>query len=145
MQEREEFYGRMSSMHRFAFVFLLIIVPQFAVAHPGNTAADGCHYCRTNCAKWGEVQDERHCHAPKNVAPTPKAVSSKAPTSKATAPKTTPKKTVAPTIDECSASGLLKVYKDRKAKGEKMDGLSMKAWWKKCPENVRKEVFKKIR
>ena len=33
-----------------------------AFAHPGRTAADGCHYCRTNCAKWGEVAGERHCH-----------------------------------------------------------------------------------
>lgn len=31
-------------------------------AHPGKTAADGCHYCRTNCAKWGEVEGARHCH-----------------------------------------------------------------------------------
>ena len=22
-----------------------------AFAHPGRTAADGCHFCRTNCAK----------------------------------------------------------------------------------------------
>ena len=33
-----------------------------AFAHPGRTAADGCHYCRTNCAKWGEVAGARHCH-----------------------------------------------------------------------------------
>lgn len=33
-----------------------------ALAHPGNTQSDGCHYCRTNCAKWGEVQGARHCH-----------------------------------------------------------------------------------
>ncbi len=33
-----------------------------AFAHPGRTAADGCHYCRTNCAQWGEVAGERHCH-----------------------------------------------------------------------------------
>ena len=33
-----------------------------AFAHPGRTAADGCHYCRTNCDKWGEVAGERHCH-----------------------------------------------------------------------------------
>ena len=32
-------------------------------AHPGNTASDGCHYCRTNCDKWGEAWDERHCHS----------------------------------------------------------------------------------
>lgn len=31
-------------------------------AHPGNTAADGCHYCWTNCASWGEVYGQRHCH-----------------------------------------------------------------------------------
>ena len=31
-------------------------------AHPGNTASDGCHYCRTNCDKWGVAWDERHCH-----------------------------------------------------------------------------------
>jgi len=31
-------------------------------AHPGRTASDGCHYCRTNCAKWGEIQGARHCH-----------------------------------------------------------------------------------
>ena len=33
-----------------------------AWAHPGRTAADGCHYCRTNCDKWGEVAGARHCH-----------------------------------------------------------------------------------
>lgn len=33
-----------------------------AFAHPGKTAADGCHYCRTNCAKWGVATGERHCH-----------------------------------------------------------------------------------
>ncbi len=31
-------------------------------AHPGRTAADGCHYCRTNCDYWGVSQNERHCH-----------------------------------------------------------------------------------
>ena len=36
-----------------------------ALAHPGGLAADGCHYCRTNCAKWGEVAGERHCHGQK--------------------------------------------------------------------------------
>ena len=33
-----------------------------ALAHPGGRAADGCHSCRTNCAKWGEVAGARHCH-----------------------------------------------------------------------------------
>jgi len=31
-------------------------------AHPGKTAADGCHYCRTNCDSWGVAWNERHCH-----------------------------------------------------------------------------------
>ena len=50
-----------------------------AWAHPGNVAADGCHYCRTNCAKWGEVEGERHCHRDRpsarprrNVQPPPR-------------------------------------------------------------------------
>lgn len=31
-------------------------------AHPGRTAADGCHYCRTNCDYYGVPWNERHCH-----------------------------------------------------------------------------------
>lgn len=42
-----------------------------AFAHPGNTSADGCHYCRTNCDKWGVAWNQRHCHgAPAASAPT---------------------------------------------------------------------------
>ena len=33
-----------------------------AYAHPAPTAADGCHYCRTNCEKWYLEKDQRHCH-----------------------------------------------------------------------------------
>lgn len=33
-----------------------------AFAHPGNTASDGCHYCRTNCDSWGVAWNQRHCH-----------------------------------------------------------------------------------
>ncbi len=61
-------------------IFLIVVleivfisVPVFA--HPGNTASDGCHYCRTNCAKWGEVEGARHCHnskpAPVEITPKP--------------------------------------------------------------------------
>lgn len=32
------------------------------LAHPGRTAADGCHYCRTNCDYWGVPWNVRHCH-----------------------------------------------------------------------------------
>lgn len=31
-------------------------------AHPGRTASDGMHYCRTNCASWGETYGVRHGH-----------------------------------------------------------------------------------
>ncbi len=50
-----------------AFVFLTITSPVFA--HPGNTASDGCHYCRTNCDKWGVAWNERHCHGGTESAP----------------------------------------------------------------------------
>lgn len=40
--------------------FCLIALP--AAAHPGRTASDGCHYCKTNCAEWGVPQGQRHCH-----------------------------------------------------------------------------------
>lgn len=54
----------------FSTVFLFSDV---ALAHPGNTAADGCHYCRTNCDKWGVPWNERHCHGGSTIpAPTPK-------------------------------------------------------------------------
>ena len=41
-------------------VVVLTATPAFA--HPARTATDGCHFCRTNCAQWGEVAGERHCH-----------------------------------------------------------------------------------
>lgn len=43
-------------------VLLFIFMQGRAFAHPGNTAADGCHYCRTNCDKWGVPWNQRHCH-----------------------------------------------------------------------------------
>lgn len=41
---------------------LVIGVNSPAYAHPGRTASDGCHYCRTNCDSWGVPYNERHCH-----------------------------------------------------------------------------------
>ena len=59
-------------MKQYIFVALLMVCGGYgegvpltagaAWAHPGRTAADGCHYCRTNCDKWGEVAGARHCH-----------------------------------------------------------------------------------
>jgi len=40
----------------------IIVFSDKALAHPENTASDGCHYCRTNCDKWGVAWNERHCH-----------------------------------------------------------------------------------
>lgn len=37
-------------------------ISQQVQAHPGNTASDGCHYCRTNCSSWGYTYGVRHCH-----------------------------------------------------------------------------------
>ena len=50
-------------------VVVLTATPAFA--HPGRTAADGCHYCRTNCDKWGEVAGARHCQSGKATIPPP--------------------------------------------------------------------------
>lgn len=60
-------------------VLVVALTASPAGAHPGNVAADGCHYCRTNCAKWGKVYGERHCHRDRqrgrprrNVQPPPR-------------------------------------------------------------------------
>lgn len=45
-----------------AMAIFLILFPTIVSAHPGNTAADGCHYCRTNCDYWDVPWNQRHCH-----------------------------------------------------------------------------------
>lgn len=52
---------------------ITIITSPKIYAHPGNTASDGCHYCRTNCDYWGVPWGERHCHntPPATVEPDP--------------------------------------------------------------------------
>lgn len=48
---------------RIAFLaFVVGFVAAAGFAHPGRTANDGCHYCRTNCEKWNVEKDRRHCH-----------------------------------------------------------------------------------
>ena len=43
-------------------ILLVMQTAQQVYAHPGRTAADNCHYCRTNCSKWGVSYGVRHCH-----------------------------------------------------------------------------------
>ena len=54
-----------------ALVTLLFLLPSRIQAHPGRTASDGCHYCRTNCVKWGEIEGARHCHNGGSATPKP--------------------------------------------------------------------------
>jgi len=49
-------------------IFLFLTINNIALAHPGRTASDGCHYCRTNCDSWGVPWNERHCHNGGTVA-----------------------------------------------------------------------------
>lgn len=41
---------------------VMVIMPVTVLAHPGGLDSSGCHYCRTNCAKWGLDTNEYHCH-----------------------------------------------------------------------------------
>lgn len=45
------------------FIFVILLTNCKVYAHPGRTDANGCHTCRTNCAKWGLNQGEYHCHS----------------------------------------------------------------------------------
>jgi hypothetical protein len=49
-------------MRIFGILLLLALSSTLAQAHPGRTASDGCHYCRTNCSSWGVPNNQRHCH-----------------------------------------------------------------------------------
>lgn len=55
-------YTDMTIRNSFLIFILFLSFATPTLAHPGRTAADGCHYCRTNCDSWGEAWDERHCH-----------------------------------------------------------------------------------
>jgi len=41
---------------------IFIFFPALSLAHPGGTAADGGHYCWTNCSYYGVPYGERHFH-----------------------------------------------------------------------------------
>ena len=61
-------------------VLLLLLAAAAALAHPGRTAADGCHYCRSNCAKWNVKADARHCHGGSGGSAAPSAQVATCPT-----------------------------------------------------------------
>lgn len=42
---------------------VILIMPTTVLAHPGGLDSSGCHYCRTNCGKWGLDTNEYHCHS----------------------------------------------------------------------------------
>lgn len=45
---------------------IVVLSPLYVKAHPGRTDSNGCHTCRTNCAKWGLRYGQYHCHGRKN-------------------------------------------------------------------------------
>lgn len=57
----------------FAIIFALSL-PNSTLAHPGRTASDGCHYCRTRCDYWGVPWNERHCHGGGSITSPPVAL-----------------------------------------------------------------------
>ena len=80
--------------------FLLFFIPKNISAHPGRTASDGCHYCRTRCDYWGVAWNQRHCHggySPPSTytAPTATPLPTSTPTPRPT-PTPTPKPTPTP-------------------------------------------------
>ncbi len=82
-------------------IFLLLASTTPIYAHPGRTASDGCHYCRTNCAKWGEVANARHCHGGGTTVAAPIIYTAPTSTSRPLptwTPRPTPTNTPSPTF-----------------------------------------------
>lgn len=79
------------------FVFFSLSFSQSVSAHPGNTASDGCHYCRTNCDKWGVPWNERHCHGGAPINPPTQQISLPTSVPKPTSRPVIPTKTPTPT------------------------------------------------
>ncbi len=62
------------SLPLFVLISIILFSPSYSFAHPGQTASDGCHYCRTNCDKWGVSWNVRHCHGAKITSQTASVV-----------------------------------------------------------------------
>lgn len=43
-------------------IVFIIFLSNISLAHRGQLAADGCHYCRSNCEKKGYKKNTRHSH-----------------------------------------------------------------------------------
>ena len=46
----------------YLILFTILFLPVMVFAHPGGLDSNGCHYCRTNCEKWGLSTNQYHCH-----------------------------------------------------------------------------------
>ena len=51
---------------RLIMIMIVVLSPLCVEAHPGRTDSNGCHTCRTNCAKWGLRYGQYHCHGKTN-------------------------------------------------------------------------------
>lgn len=51
---------------RLIMIMIVVLSPLYVEAHPGRTDSNGCHTCRTNCAKWGLSYGQYHCHRKTN-------------------------------------------------------------------------------
>lgn len=56
-------------------VMIVILSPLYVEAHPGRTDSNGCHTCRTNCAKWGLSYGQYHCHGKTNSSNSSNSIS----------------------------------------------------------------------
>lgn len=116
---------KLDNLLSLALIFLVVLLFSSTIyAHPGRTASDGCHYCRTNCAKWGEVSGARHCHggytapAQEYVAPTntPKPFRTGTPTKK-------PAKKPTPSVTKTTSQQVSASFSDQQADEASYGGL----------------------
>lgn len=76
---------RISKIASVIVVLLMTITP--ISAHPGRTDANGGHYCRTNCAKWGLRDGEYHYHNGGGSSSSSSSSSGNSSTNQSTTPK----------------------------------------------------------
>jgi hypothetical protein len=85
-------------------ILLLIIAsitqtPITVFAHPGGTDSAGCHVCRTNCAQYGLLPGQYHCHGTTSITPRPTTPTTPTTPTRPTSPTTptTPTRPTSPT------------------------------------------------